>query len=209
MPNPKPHAHFLSPDPYKVGKEPTYRRSNAVAYLVNNYLDHAAFSAVALQIKGMLERDIPVSYELIDFLIEQENTEAIASFVTKIRQRRDEQYRQQRDGFVYFIENQNQIKIGYSVDPGARAVSLSLRENNVVAVIEAEKTFEKLLHEKFAAYRIGTTEWFEDCQAIRTFIEDYAEPFTYKHRSRRERERVTIPREQAYQNLLNAIAGRS
>ena len=185
------------------------RRNNLVAYLVNNYQDHAAFVPVAVQVRDMIDRGIDVSYELIDYLIERENTEAIQSFAAAIRKRHEEQDRQTREGYVYFIHNQDQIKIGYSIDPGARAIQLSLRESNVLAVIQAEMKLEKLLHEKFSAYRIGATEWFEDCEAIRQFIQDYGQPFTYKHKSRKQRERVTVEPKQAYVNLLNAIRGRS
>lgn len=185
------------------------RRNNVVAYLVNNYQDHPAFVPVAVQVREMMDRGIDVPYTLIDYLIEKENTEAIQSFAAAIRKRHDEQDRQRREGFVYFMRNQDQIKIGYSVDPGARAVALSLRETNVIAVIQAEKQLERHLHEKFSKYRIGSTEWFQDCDEIRGFIDEFGEPFTYKHRSRKNRERVTIEPEQAYTNLLNAIAGRS
>jgi hypothetical protein len=207
----KPQAKVMAAKLTEIEETQTTRRNNLVTYLVNNYRDHAAMAHVAVQMRDMMNQGIPVTYELIDFLITQQNDEAIRRMAAAATQKRRNELRANRDGYVYFIGIQGQIKIGYSVDPGARAVSLSLRETNVIAVIQAHPKMERLLHDKFAAHRIGNTEWFNDCTEIRQFIDDYAEPFTHNHRSRKQREtvRAYLAPQDAYQNLLRTIFNRN
>jgi hypothetical protein len=210
MAKPKARGHIMAENPAKMYKDDPVRRNNIVTYLVNNYQDHAAINDVALQIKEMMDMEVDVSYALVDYLIAKNNSEAINSFVRQIRELRREELKADRTNYVYFIGNQNQIKIGISIDPGARAVSLSLRESNVLGVIEAEPKLERILHERFAKHRIGNTEWFEDCSEIRDFIDEFAEPFGYKHRSRKNRQPtpIFVNEKQGYINLMNTIAGR-
>jgi hypothetical protein len=62
---------------------------------------------------------------------------------------------------VYFVRNGNRVKIGYTQSLRNRIGRLSLRPKDLVRVEHGGATHERSLHERFAAYRIGDTEWFE------------------------------------------------
>jgi len=62
---------------------------------------------------------------------------------------------------VYFVRNGNRVKIGYTQALRDRIGRLSLRPRDLVRVEHGGATHERSLHERFSAYRIGNTEWFE------------------------------------------------
>lgn len=62
---------------------------------------------------------------------------------------------------VYFIRNGNRVKIGTTQNLKGRASGLSLRVKDIVRVEHGGVNHERDLHVRFAAQRIGNTEWFE------------------------------------------------
>lgn len=62
---------------------------------------------------------------------------------------------------VYFIANGGRVKIGYTANLRVRLASLSLRPDNVLLALAGGPELERALHTHFAAYRNGSTEWFE------------------------------------------------
>ena len=74
--------------------------------------------------------------------------------------------------WVYFIRWGDRIKIGTSVDPKARARSLSLTDQAILLVIPGDRTTERELHATFQPIRIDATEWFHATQDLLLFIED-------------------------------------
>lgn len=74
--------------------------------------------------------------------------------------------------WVYFIRWGDRIKIGTSVDPKARARSLSLTEDAILLVIPGNRTTERELHRTFCHVRIDATEWFHATPDLLLSIED-------------------------------------
>jgi hypothetical protein len=61
---------------------------------------------------------------------------------------------------VYFIRNGNRIKIGTTQNLRGRVSQLSLRVDDLARVEHGGVNYERAVHERFAAHRIGNTEWF-------------------------------------------------
>ena len=61
---------------------------------------------------------------------------------------------------VYFIRNGNRVKIGTTQNLRGRITRLSLRTDDLVRVEHGGHAYERSIHERFAEYRIGKTEWF-------------------------------------------------
>lgn len=184
----------------------TYDHDEVIAYY-RRCRDDTSASAVA----QMKVHAVPITTEMLDYL-DAMRLRAIRHQAqrddTVIAQRRELVRRRREESWVYFIAAPGRIKIGVSVDPAARALSLSLRWQDIVAVIEAGEAFERHLHKEFAAHRIGDTEWFHDCPEIRDYIDTYGEPFSAQHRAYKAPKRATrtnVTRDQAYGALLRAI----
>ncbi|MFF4146961.1 GIY-YIG nuclease family protein [Streptomyces sp. NPDC001698] len=77
---------------------------------------------------------------------------------------------------VYFIRHGSRVKIGFTRNLGKRLNALSLRATEVIAVLDGDRDLERALHRYFGPFRIGTTEWFQDAQAIRTYVRNRPGP---------------------------------
>lgn len=73
---------------------------------------------------------------------------------------------------VYFIRWGDRIKIGRSVDPTARARSISLPSSSVLMTVPGGVAEERRLHVKFKKLRIRYTEWFAASPELLIYIED-------------------------------------
>jgi hypothetical protein len=206
MSKPKVRAKTLAANPAKIHDEKPQRQNNIVRYLMNNYSDHPALVFASMQIREMFDRGIHVDYAMVDYLMDHHNDQGIQMLQARLRSQQQAERRKARTGYVYFVQNGDRIKIGHSVDPGQRVLSLSLRLSDILGVIEGNQRFERHLHQMFADYRIGDTEWFHDCQALREYIDQYAEVFHYRHPSRQGGARI-VTEEDGYRNLLRAIRG--
>jgi len=71
---------------------------------------------------------------------------------------------------VYFIENGQRIKIGYSTNLRSRYQALSLQEKDVQLLLQGGPTLERAFHASFAKARIDATEWFEPVPALTEYI---------------------------------------
>lgn len=169
---------------------------------------------VAAELAAMSVHGVPITERLLDYLEAQAVRDVIRQEQARqesVGARKEGKRRRSEDSWVYFIQHDGRIKIGVSVNPVARATSLSLRWTDIVAVIKGDRKLERALHKRFAKHRIGDTEWFTDCSAIRTYMEQFAEPFSAQHPSyikpKDNGPRPYVRPEIAYQNLANAIGG--
>lgn len=72
---------------------------------------------------------------------------------------------------VYVIENGSRVKIGYTTCLRRRVSDLSLRDCNVLLLLEGGPTLERALHTRFAPFRVERTEWFSLVSAIGDFVQ--------------------------------------
>jgi hypothetical protein len=72
---------------------------------------------------------------------------------------------------VYVIENGSRVKIGYTTCLRRRITDLSLRDCNILLLLEGGPTLERALHHRFAPFRVERTEWFALTDTIVAFIE--------------------------------------
>jgi hypothetical protein len=72
---------------------------------------------------------------------------------------------------VYFIENGDRVKIGFSTNLRARIQAFALQEKNVLMILGGGLTMERALHSVFAADRIDATEWFRKSEQLVAFID--------------------------------------
>lgn len=189
-----------------VPKPEYHRRHPAVDYLMRTYAGNVALMDVAMEVAEMLNDGVTVSNDLIDHLFKTHQRDHLRRWQVA-RQRHEESVAPPPpppESFVYFIQHGDNVKIGVSLDPGRRAAALSLRESNVLAVISGDRKLERQLHAKFAAHRVGDTEWFTLSDEIRAYIDLYAERFTKHHRSRRGRGEIKTP-EQGYAALARRL----
>lgn len=74
------------------------------------------------------------------------------------------------DSVVYFLANGGRVKIGYTTNLKSRLGSLALRSDSALLALQGGPELERALHVHFAAYRNGTTEWFELSPEIFRYI---------------------------------------
>lgn len=179
------------------------RKEPVIDYLIDNYGDHAGLATVALKIKDMMDRDIKVTNDMVDYLFEEALKDKVTQNIAERKQMRAKRQENRKSpGYTYFIQNGNTIKIGFSRNPKARAESLSLREANILGVIESGQQFERMMHDNWSHIRIGNTEWFEATPELLEFIKTTAMKWHYRHPSRRSTRNVN----KAYLNLAKEIA---
>ncbi|WP_433701736.1 GIY-YIG nuclease family protein [Nocardiopsis sp. CA-288880] len=65
------------------------------------------------------------------------------------------------DHVVYFIANGGRVKIGFTTNLFGRLRALSLRRENVLALLSGGPELERALHARFTSFRHGSSEWFE------------------------------------------------
>lgn len=168
-----------------------HARHPIVDYIKRTYSGDPAIGVVSIEVATMLRIGVPVTTELVDYLFTaqaaQQFREQRDRQMALNRQRSAQRQAVNQSGYVYFLRHGERIKIGHSVDPGERAQALSLRESDIMAVIEGGIRLEKSLHAKFASHRIGNTEWFDVHDELLAYIEQFGERFTKHHRSRKHR----------------------
>lgn len=71
---------------------------------------------------------------------------------------------------VYFVRNGNRVKIGWTSNLKVRLTQMSAPAGSVVLTFPGERKDEKALHYRFAAARIGRSEWFEATAEIEEYI---------------------------------------
>lgn len=71
---------------------------------------------------------------------------------------------------VYFLANGGRVKIGQTRGLYSRTRSLSLRADAVLLLLQGGASLERALHAKFAAHRIGDSEWFDLTPEIVRFV---------------------------------------
>lgn len=71
---------------------------------------------------------------------------------------------------VYLVSNGNRVKIGMTTKLGRRLEALQVQASDVHLLLLGGRELESALHEYFADFRLGTTEWFERSATIESFI---------------------------------------
>jgi hypothetical protein len=71
---------------------------------------------------------------------------------------------------VYFVTNGDRVKIGTTTHLRARIRRLCLRVEDIALVLHGTDEFERSLHERFTAHRVGNTEWFELTGQLAAFV---------------------------------------
>lgn len=72
---------------------------------------------------------------------------------------------------VYMLENGSRVKIGHTTCLRRRVTDLSLRDSNILLLLEGGPTLERALHTRFAQFRVERTEWFTLVEPIVSFAE--------------------------------------
>jgi hypothetical protein len=72
---------------------------------------------------------------------------------------------------VYFMRNGTRVKIGTTSHIRNRVRRLALRPENVALITPGDRDAEHAFHQRFATYRVGDTEWFDETGTLRDFIE--------------------------------------
>lgn len=195
------HGQILPAPSQVVRKEPI------IDYLAQHYGDHAGLVQVAIKVKAMMDRNIEVTIQMVDYLFEEALKDKVTEVIAERKKARAQrQVDNKRQGYTYFLKNGDRIKIGFSRNPKGRAESLSLRESNIMGVVESGQQFERMMHDKWAHIRIGNTEWFEATPELLGFITVTAMKWHYRHASRRPQQQGA---QQSYTNLARRITGES
>lgn len=75
-------------------------------------------------------------------------------------------------GYVYFIQSDQAIKIGFATNPDKWIKSLQTSNQHKLVirlVLQGDREFERILHQRFASARLAG-EWFKKCPEIESFI---------------------------------------
>lgn len=72
---------------------------------------------------------------------------------------------------VYFLSRGDRLKIGYTTNLGGRLNALHADAADVLLTLKGGTRLEIALHERYADFRIGTTEWFERAPCLEEFIQ--------------------------------------
>jgi hypothetical protein len=164
-------ASHVTPD-----VNPSRRREPMIDYFMENYWGYDGDVPTLHELGDMVRRGVTLTPELVDYVFRKHSLDGLRRWV--------EHKKPPKKGpqpWVYFIRVGDRVKIGTSVDPANRAVSLSLRVKDVLAVIEGDQKLERQLHKRFEQHRIDDTEWFHWCDEIANWIDNNADRFTRDH----------------------------
>lgn len=75
-------------------------------------------------------------------------------------------------GRVYFLNRGDQIKIGVTTNLGKRLRQFHAAASDVLVLLVGDHVLESALHERFADFRIGNTEWFARVPALEELIHE-------------------------------------
>lgn len=78
------------------------------------------------------------------------------------------------DARVYFLSKAGRVKIGFTTNLASRMNALQATASEVHLLLVGGKPLETALHEYFAPFRVGRTEWFDRTAAIEKFINEKA-----------------------------------
>lgn len=162
-------------------KRETTRMEPMIDYFMERYYGLSGSHNALMELGQMVRAGVKLTPEIVDHVAKRHN---VNSFVEWVEENTPAPAPLPKPvPWVYFIKVGDRVKIGTSVNPAQRAVALSLRIKDVLAVMEGDRKLERSLHIKFAQHRIDNTEWFTWCDEIATFVESCADRFTKDHRA--------------------------
>lgn len=85
--------------------------------------------------------------------------------------------RQQTEGYIYFVQCGEFVKIGYTANPNSRMSKFKTNnpyECRLVALIDGGKIIEAQMHERFAEFH-HRGEWYRCGDALMSFIASLSE----------------------------------
>ncbi|MCF3960302.1 GIY-YIG nuclease family protein [Streptomyces fuscigenes] len=71
---------------------------------------------------------------------------------------------------VYFIARGDRFKIGYTTHLRRRLEALHAQASDVLLTLGGGVRLEGALHERFADFRVGTSEWFERAACVEDYV---------------------------------------
>lgn len=74
------------------------------------------------------------------------------------------------DSIVYFILNGNRVKIGYTTNLIGRVRALAQATDSVILALDGGRELESALHNRFACFRVGSSEWFQYAPDVRAYV---------------------------------------
>ncbi|WP_327594656.1 GIY-YIG nuclease family protein [Streptomyces chartreusis] len=72
---------------------------------------------------------------------------------------------------VYLIGRGDRLKIGYSTHMARRLGDLHAEAADVLLLLAGGRRLESALHERYADFRVGNTEWFTRAQCLEDFVQ--------------------------------------
>jgi hypothetical protein len=142
------------------------------------------------------ERD---TNRMVEFFKQQSTEQAVRAAHWRAL---DEQYeaekaalRQDRDGFVYYLQVGERLKIGYSVDVKRRMRAYP-PGCELLAVEPGDRDLETRRHRQFAGSRTDGREWFRPTpdilELVAEIVKTYGEPRRFAHHYRRNEQAMRI-----------------
>lgn len=161
----------------------TSRMEPMIDYFMERYWGLSGDRDALWELGQMVKHGVKLSPEIVDHVATKHNIDGLRKWADERTPAPPPPKPLQP--WVYFIRVADRVKIGTSVNPAQRAVALSLRVKDVMAVMEGDRRLERSLHKKFAVHRIDDTEWFIWCDEIAEFVDKCADLFTKDHRAYR------------------------
>jgi hypothetical protein len=105
--------------------------------------------------------------------------------------------RQDQEGFVYYIQIGERLKIGYSVDVKQRMRAYP-PGSRLLAVEPGDRAIERRRHQQFVGSLTDGREWFRPTPDIMELVQElvdvYGDPKRFAHHYRRKEDPVRISR---------------
>ncbi|MFB7113496.1 GIY-YIG nuclease family protein [Streptomyces sp. NPDC056291] len=73
---------------------------------------------------------------------------------------------------VYLVARGDRVKIGFSTHLGQRLDTLHAEASDVLLLLAGGRKLEGALHERYANFRVGNTEWFTRARCLEGFVQE-------------------------------------
>lgn len=128
--------------------------------------DATARTPVALCTRHRMQVAMGIAPEMLGFAAQRYADENL----TRTAQPITPTFHGTHEPIVYFILNGNRVKIGYTTNLIGRVRALAQATDNVILTLAGGRELESALHDRFARFRVGNSEWFEYRADIRAYV---------------------------------------